>query len=53
MQRRDVIAVSHFESEDSVPLRLVHSDSAVGQKILPFGRELVEIVNAFDVIVGN
>ena len=33
--------------------RLVYSDTAIGQEVLPFGRELVEIVIAFDVIGGN
>jgi hypothetical protein len=33
--------------------RLVYSDTAIGQEILPLGRELVEIVVAFDVISGN
>jgi hypothetical protein len=33
--------------------RLVYSDAAIGQKVLPFGSELVEIVIAFDVIAGN
>jgi hypothetical protein len=56
LQERDLVAKSQLQLEalsNLIPLSLVHSDTAIGQKVLPFGSELVEVLVALNVVSGN